>query len=77
MKDSSSTEIVADEIFSGTWYLVAIPGNSFGLCIAYMGDFSWAAQSRDTTSTLDIFSTIGNLEVNEGNARLFGKISYQ
>ena len=39
-----------------------------------MGDFSSAEQSRDTTSTLDIYSTIGNLEVCEGNARLFGKI---
>ena len=29
MKDSTSTEIVADEIFSGTWYLVAIPGPEF------------------------------------------------
>jgi hypothetical protein len=29
MKDSSSTEIVADEIFSGTWYLVAIPGENY------------------------------------------------
>ena len=36
MKDSSSTEIVADEIFSGTWYLVAIPGNCFGKSFLYI-----------------------------------------
>ena len=38
-----------------------------------MSDFSLAAQSRDTTLTLDIYSTNHNLEVCEGNARLFGK----
>ena len=44
------------------------------LNIVYTGNFSSAAQSRDTTSTLDIYSTNGNLEVCEVNARLFGKI---
>ena len=38
-------------------------GTIKNLSIVYTGDFSWAAESRDTTSTLDICSTIDNLEV--------------
>ena len=37
-----------------------------------MSDFSRAAQSRDTTSSLDIYSV--TLEICEGYARSFGKI---
>ena len=37
------------------------------------GDFSWAAQARDTTSTLDIYSTIGTLESVKGMPEYSGK----
>ena len=48
-----------------------------------MASFGWqtprkvytgAAQSSGTTSTLDIYSTIGDLEVYDGTARLIGKV---